>query len=578
MRTIEQALQDHELIVLRVLGEWWELDLTGTDKVGCVAALAQVLAGLDMAHEMNYLSPEERAAFQELVEAGGQVPVATFSRKHGEVRMMGPGRLEREEPWFDPVSASESLWYRGFLYRGFDETADGMIEFYYLPREMAAQFPQANAGETVPIMLNEEKQLSPVPTPEEYRTAVTDAVDDLTTLLAVAQTTPERLEHASQLSPYLQNSNTDRQSLLMTLADEMSLLRHTENGLRPTRTAVSWLQQSREVQLQEMANAWSSSIWNDLCHTPGLRCEGESWSNDPLLARAALLEKLEQSADWYSLKELITLIKETDPDFQRPDGNYDTWYVRDLHSDAYVRSFANWDLVEGRLLRFLVEGPLSWLGMVETTASTSSATITSTGSATATSEDTESGTLPKPMLFRLTSRGLNWLKDNPPATHEVRVPLVVQADGTVLVPHNGSRYQRFRAARVGEMQPVQPGQPYAYRLTPRSLEQAIQQGIQPDRVLSFLEEASDRPLPVSVKRGISRWQERGVEGRMETAVILRVKDASILETLRTNPKTRDLLGESLGDLAVIVRAGDWLELQKITAELGLLLDVNIRDA
>ncbi|MCZ7669310.1 MAG: hypothetical protein M5U34_20110 [Chloroflexi bacterium] len=78
-----------------------------------------------------------------------------------------------------------------------------------------------------------------------------------------------------------------------------------------------------------------------------------------------------------------------------------------------------------------------------------------------------------------------------------------------------------------------------------------------------------------MKRAVSRWQERGVEGRLEAAVILRVKEAAILETLRTNPKTRDLLGESLGDLAVIIPSKNWRELRDITAELGLLLDVNV---
>ncbi|MBE2224142.1 MAG: helicase-associated domain-containing protein [Anaerolineae bacterium] len=560
MRTLEQALQDHELIVLRVLGEWWELDLMGADKVRCVSALAEVLAQLDMTQEINFVSPEEKAALQDLIAAGGQLPVAAFSRKYGEVRMMGPAKLEREEPWFDPESAAESLWYRGFLYRAFDETADGVMEFYYLPAEMMAQFSQPVENMTVSAVLDDLPALSASAAPERYETAVTDAVDDLTTLLAIAQTTSDLLEHPASLTSYLQNGNSDRLSLLMTLADEMGLLRHTENGLRPTRTAVSWLQLSRETQLQEMANAWSSSIWNDLCHTPGLRCEGEGWNNDPLLARTALLENLERTGEWYSLKALVVLIKETDPDFQRPDGNYDTWYVRDLQSDAYVRGFSNWDLVEGRLLHFLVQGPLFWLGMIEKADSTSSASTSLAGS-----------------RFRLSNRGLNWLKDTPPSTHEISVPLVVQADGTILVPHNASRYQRFRAARVGEMQPVAPGQPYAYRLTPRSLIEAQEQGIQPDRVLSFLEEASDRPLPISVKRAISRWQERGVEGRMETAVILRVKEAAILETLRNNPKTRDLLGESLGDLAVIVRPDAWQELQKITAELGLLLDANIYD-
>ncbi len=551
MRTLEQALQDHELIVLRVLGEWWDLDLMGADQAACVQALAVVLAHLDLTQEINYLSPEETAALKDLIAEGGQMPVAAFNRKHGEVRLMGPARLEREEPWLDPVSGAEALWYRGFLFRAFDETADGLMEFYYLPDEMMAQFPQVNGAAETAVSPQAASALPAKAKPERYETAVIHAVDDLTTLLAFAQTAPELLVQANALSAYLQNGSPDRQSLLMTLADEMGLLRHTDGGLRPTRTAIDWLQQSRESQLQELANAWSSSIWNDLCHTPGLRCEGEGWSNDPLLARTTLLAQLPPDRDWYSLDDLAALIKENDPDFQRPDGNYDTWYVRETASDAYVRGFSNWELVEGRLLRFLVQGPLFWLGMVETAVSHF------------------------PPLFRLTERALHWLKDMPAAPDAVRVPLVVQPDGVVLVPHNASRYQRFRVARIADMQPVEPGQPYAYRLTPQSLAQAKEQGIEPDRILTFLAEASDRPLPGSVKRAVSRWQERGVEGRLEAAVILRVKEAAILETLRTNPKTRDLLGESLGDLAVIIPSKNWRELRDITAELGLLLDVNV---
>jgi hypothetical protein len=548
MRPLELALRDHELIVLRVLGEWWEMDLTGADKRECVAALTAVLSMVDLPQEMNYVSPEEKSALAELIAAGGRVPVAAFSRRHGEVRLMGPGRLEREEPWFDPVGAAEALWYRGFLYRGFDETADGLIEFYYLPDELMAQFPQSSGEGAAQTAVEPELALTPVEQPESWETAVTHAVDDLTTLLAIAQSTPHLLDRQESLAQYLQNANTDRESLLMTLADEMGLLRRGEQGLRPTRAALDWLKKNREAQLQEMAYAWSSSIWNELCHTPGLRCEGEGWQNDPLLARTTLLTTLAQSDAWYDLADLIAVIKEKEPDFQRPDGNYDTWYIRDVASDAYVRGFTNWDLVEGRLLRFLVTGPLFWLGLAETAVSHSR------------------------LLFRLTKRALAWLQEKPPAGDEIRIPLVVQEDCTLLVPHNASRYQRFRAARVGEMQPVQAGQPYAYRLTPRSLARAREEGIAADRILAFLAEASDRPLPASVRRAVSRWQERGVEGRLETAVILRVKEASILKTLRTNPRTRDFLGESLGDLAVIVQPGQWQPLREATAELGLMLD------
>jgi len=547
MRSLEQALQDHDLIVLRVIGEWWEMDLTGLDKVACVKTLAQALVQLDMPQELLYLSPEEAAALRELIQAEGQVPVATFSRTHGEVRLMGPGRLEREEPWFDPVSPAESLWYRGFLFRGFDETAEGVIEFYYLPDELLAQFPETGGKATAIAPVSSPTSLQPVPAPKLVHTAVHDAVDDLTTLLAAAQTTSLGPETLAGIRPLLGDANSDRLSLLMTLADEMGLLRQNDAVLRPTRTAVSWLKQSREAQLRDMADVWSGSIWNDLCHTPGLRCEGEGWSNDPILARSTLLDHLPRDDSWYRLADLVAQIKDNEPDFQRPDGNYDTWYVRDLASDAYVTSFANWDLVEGRLLRFLVQGPMAWLSLIET------------------GFDGDE-------LFHLTARGLGWLEGEPPAMDEVRVPLVVQADASILAPHNADRYQRFQVARISEAEPVAAGQPYLYRLTPAALAVAQQQGIAADRILQFLADASGRPLPPSVKRSVTRWAEHGVEGRLETAVILRVREASILETLRANPKTRPFLGESLGDLAVMVRLNDWENLREATAQLGLLLD------
>ncbi len=557
MRSLEQALMDHELIALRVIGEWWEQDLTGLDKVACVKILAEGLATLNMPQEVQYLPPEETAAMHELVAAGGRIPVATFSRAHGEVRLMGPGWLEREEPWLDPANVAEALWYRGFLYRGFDETAEGVIEFYFLPTEMMAQFKnEASSTAALPTTSTLPPATLPPVGPE---TAVLDAVDDLTTILALAQRYGLDAKPRAQLSPYLMDSSPDRLSLLLTLAYEMGFLRQGEAGGKPTKTAVSWLQQPREAQLRALAEAWSSSNWNDLCHTPQLACEGEGWQNDPILARTTLLDVLPRDDQWYGLDELVAFVKETDPDFQRPDGNYDTWYIRDKMADAYVSGFAQWELVEGRLLRFLVVGPLRWLGLVVT--------------GTAVSGDARLAE--KDILFRLTDRALAWLQNQPTAAKDVAVPVIVQADATVLVPHNADRYQRFQVARISDPAPFQPGKPYLYHLTPNSLAQAHEQGISADRVLQFLQKVSKKDLPASTKRAIERWAEKGIEAYLETAVILRTRDAAIIDTLSQNPKTRDFMGERLGDLAAAIRRDQWADFCAATAQLGLLLDVDI---
>ncbi|MEZ4642286.1 MAG: helicase-associated domain-containing protein [Chloroflexota bacterium] len=551
MYTLEQAFMEHELIVLRVIGEWWEMDLTGRDKLACAKVLADRFAALDLPTEIEYLPPEEGEAMQTLVAAGGRLPVATFSRQYGEVRQMGPGRLEREEPWYEPENVAEALWYRGFMFRGFDDTAEGVIEYYYLPDELMAQFGQ---GTAVPQVIKEAPMpmLAPVETPPQMETAVTNAIDDLTTLLAEAQRTGLQGEWRKTAVPLLMEADSARLSLLLTLAKEMGMLRQGDTGLRPARTAVSWLQESRESQLRALAEAWSGSNWNELRRVPGLICEGEGWQNDPLLARTALFDALPRDENWYIVADVIATIKETEPDFQRPDGNYDTWYIRDEASDQYLTGFVHWDDVEGRLLHYLLQAPMRWLGLVEVGC---------------TAEDVA--------VYRLTARAVAWLENEPVRAQDVPVPLVVQADASILVPFNGDRYQRFQTARISEAEPYLAGKPYLYRLTPASLALAQEQGIAADRVLQFLEKGSGRPLPASVKRAIERWAQNGVEGRLETAVVLRVRDAAILDTLAHNPKTRDFIGERLGELAVAIRRDQWEQFREATAQLGLLLDVSV---
>jgi hypothetical protein len=214
-----------------------------------------------------------------------------------------------------------------------------------------------------------------------------------------------------------------------------------------------------------------------------------------------------------------------------------------------LNGFENWDRVERRLVRFLIQGPLFWLGMVELSAV----------------DGPEAA-------YRLTARALAWLGDEPPAEDEVSVPFIVQPEGILVVPFNASRYDRFQAARIADPEPLTPGKPYRYRLLPSSLNEARDQGITLERMLEFLEKGSSRPIPAGIRRGLTRWSERGVEGRLQQVIVLRAADPAIIETLRANPKTRDFLGESLGELAVAIR-GDWELFRQTTAQLGLLLEL-----
>ncbi len=517
-----------------------DLDLANDDKKECVRAMAQAYAQVRLPLELQYLPPEEAAALEALVAAGGRVPVATFSRQFGEVRLMGPGRLEREEPWFDPVSAAEALWYRGFLYRAFDQVAEGMVEFYYLPDEWLEQFPRPAGAAPVdpaPVLVAAES-------PAAHSPAPSTAVDDLTTIIAAAQMEPLPDGCLDRLRPFLLSPEPDRFALLMALGLELDLLRPGPEGSRPARPAAAWLKQGREAQLRSLADAWSRCTWSELHHTPGLVCEGSGWSNDPLVARAGLLDALPRRSDWYDLATLQAHLRETTPDFQRPDGDYDTWYVREEGSPEYLRGFKHWDRVEGRLISYLIRGPMHWLGLTDVTAT----------------------------AYRLNHRGLAWLRNEPATGSDRAVPVIVAADGGLQVPVETDRYVRFQASRIADLQPLTSDQIYHYVLAPRTLARAREQGIDEARILQFLERSGDRPVPPSVRRAIQRWFAHGVEGRLSQVIVLRVKDEAILDTLRNHPDTRGFIGESLGPLAAMVRGEDWAALRRATAQLGLLLD------
>jgi hypothetical protein len=550
MYDLIQALSDHDLPTLRIIGEWYELDLTGLQKPACVKALSESLSQIDMPEEITYLPPEESSAFMAVIEAGGRVPVGAFERNHGTVRQMGPGRMEREEPWLDPVSPAEALWYRGFLYRAFDDDEESSFnEFYYLPNELHGQF-SIGALNANGEQIESEILLNPIPAPEAFEPSPNNVVDDLTALFASAQLEPLVEDNLSRISHLLLNRDLDRLSLLYTLSWEMKLLRPTNQGARPTRGVVAWLRQNRERQWRELVDHWSRTSWSELYHTPGIECEGGSWEHDPILARTALFGFLPRDQMWYRLADLVNIIKENQPDFQRPGGNYDTWYIRDKRNNEYLAGFRSWDFVEGRQLTYTFHGPLSWLGLVD---------LAQEGMA----DD---------LCFRLTPEAIAWLNNEPVSEESISMPIVVRDDATLLVPANALSYHRFQVARIAEAETPVPGKPFAYRLTPSSLEQSQKQGIEPPRVLRFLEEASGRPLPASTRRAIERWAEKGTEARLENVVILRVRDREILDKLRANPKTQPFIAETLGDLAVAIREGEQDRLRSVAAQLGLLLE------
>jgi hypothetical protein len=494
--------------MLRAIAEANGVDLASNQAVQMADHLAAALS--DTGHlraSVAACTPVAQAALAELLRAGGRSPRPAFEQAHGGIRPAGPGKLERERPHLAPANPTEELWYRGLLYPAMVETPDGLVEFLHVPAELAERLPPPPPAAT------------PFPPPALAVLPIAPPVADLLlhdacSLLCLVQAGLGALSDSADLFSWQSNALYEYSqlslqppedpvsiggdgpaspaALALALAVNLGWLRARGRRLALVPGPVrAWLEAARADQRRSLLDAWAGSAhWNDLCRTPALSCEQTgSWANDPVGTRQRLLPLLAilQPDAWYLLNGLVAAIKAHAPHFQRPDGNYDTWYIRQRSAPAYLRGFEHWEQVEGALLRFVLAGPLAWMG------------------ATALAMD-EAG---RPASFSLTAAGYAWLHGTPALPEEELAMLVVQPDFTVLVPAGVALLDRFRVARFTTWLETtwEAGRPtFAYRISQTGLRRAAQQGIDAGRVLAFLQARAAGPLPDNVVNALERWR------------------------------------------------------------------------
>ena len=553
MRTLRQCLFDCDLALLRAIAAQWGVDLPTNRHDDAVETLATRLADPAAQAEMSSSLPDaEREALAAILRMGGVMPVGAFARHFGQVRPMGPGRLERERPWESPVSVAESLWYRGLVFKAFDQGPGEMQEVIFVPLELH----RVLSTQSAPFG---RARLVAVFAPAATQGAHAQLADDMCSFLAyiyaaavhAAPGEPLPQRHLRPFGCQLRDGNLVRLDLLTHLAARLSLVKLDASPLRPEpQEATAWLQSHTLLQQRILFEGWRDSTgWNDLWHVPTLRCEDTgSWHNDPLAARRVALDtlaKLDPGA-WYRLEDFVAAIRESAPDFQRPGGDYTTWYIRDATSNQYLTGFESWDRVEGALLQFLVGGPLRWLGMVELDVAAAVFCIT-------------------PVGWWLLGQG-----DAPSLDEDTT--FAVHADGRVEVGA-ARRYDRFQLARVADW--MISGPIYTFQITPSSLERARAQRIGSDRIVNFLQDASQAPVPEALIGALRRWGTRGTEAWAQQAAVLRLARPELLDQLVESPQTRKYIRETISSTVALIAPRDWPDLLAALLEMGLLPEVKI---
>jgi hypothetical protein len=558
MDDLRRFLVDYDLAMLRALARNRGIALITNVHTEAVEQLALALRDpVSVRTALARLSPEARRALDTLLAAGGRMRAPQFARAFGQVRPMGPGRLEREEPWRQPASSAEELWYAGLIYRAFAQHDGGPGEFVFVPDDLRSLLPEPHQPEA-------RFRVEPVPPPEGAPATAGDEghsplVLDLFAYLVHVQTHDAR---PGRPLPGLAGADQDRLDLVRHLAAQLGLVVQEEGLLRLVAAPVKrWLVASPARQLAALQEAWrDDSAWIDLCRVPGLACdEATPWLHryDPVAARHALLSLLARgpAGDWWSVDAFVDAVRQVHPDFQRPDGDYDSWYIRDAESGDYLSSFQSWDAVEGALVRDVLARVLSWLDVVQ-------AAPGADGS-----------------VARLTAAGRRFLELAPAAPEAAPSPsLTIRPDMLVEVPPPANLYTCFQLERFADAvgrRAAGPGratgaEPWRYRLTVGGLGRALGRGVRVEQVLAFLRQASDDGLPVNVAGQLQLWAGRYGQVELEEMALLTVRSERVLKELSVLPETRPLIGRILSPTTALIRKAHLPRLRKVLRELGFL--------
>lgn len=536
MPGLSASLQGHDLGQLIVVGQQWGLELHPHDAQHAIELLEANLPAA-VAAGFSSLAAEIQGATRELA-AIDRLPWGQFERKYGPLREMGPARREKDQPHQNPASVTETLWYRGLVGRAFFDTPDGPREFVYIPDELLAVIPRETEA---------TRPFGRAARPEEraVEQLASDAIlDQACSLLAGMRKEAEETKLADA-EPWL----LPREGLKSLLIGAGVL---DERGEPDSKAIRKFLESPRGTALAWLVQAWlDSDEFNELRLLPGLRAEG-NWENEPLAARRRLLEFVRSApkGQWWSLKALIADVKARQPDFQRPAGDYDSWYLRHEASGEYLRGFQHWDDIDGTLISFFVRGPLYALGLIDLASPATEQPATA---------------------FRWSRLGGALLNGDTPKLRNETSKLKIDSRGRVLISELAPRAVRYFVARFCDWLPKQKDG-YLYQISARSLEAARKQGLKVKQLVALLKANSAAALSPNLLQALKRWETQGTQARLGRALVLWVGSAAALKALRASHAAR-FLDEPLGPTAIVVKPNAGQQVMQALLELGYLGDL-----
>lgn len=166
----------------------------------------------------------------------------------------------------------------------------------------------------------------------------------------------------------------------------------------------------------------------------------------------------------------------------------------------------------------------------------------------------------KLLAVKLTSVGTQVLQDKSQARHEGADTFFVQPNFEITVFTSEMEYQKlYRLLLITE--PVRTDVVSTFKITDKSIFEAIEIGLREADLIGFLEKESSKPLPKNVERSITDWTSQATFTTISQVHLFETENERDLESLMLLPEFAKYVVRKVGPTAIIV-TGDMDEMSE----------------
>jgi hypothetical protein len=275
-----------------------------------------------------------------------------------------------------PLAPCIALLQKGLIYRSFGAIDSWRGELYHVPVELRPAISSSLPDAPTPAL--PEVRSVGEPTVADER----DAAFDVFCLLSFLRK-GDRRSYQGTLSrfdlPKLEQEVGGRPSemetgdaerrwhFLVHLALAGGWIFHDGPFLRLGRGVPQLLEgESRQVRQRLVERYTRDRSWSDLNQAGRVRQSLGNRRIDEARARQFILHHLQEFAgqEWIGEDSFCDAVRAVNPDFLREDYASLTWAVMDVAAETEVYGAESWAPVEGEWIRYVLRGPLYWLGVV----------------------------------------------------------------------------------------------------------------------------------------------------------------------------------------------------------------------